>query len=288
MISTSSSLAAACVGKWSICTGSSCSTPSVVAYLCRPLTVSRLSLVLNGNIGVVSARSSGRIGGGRIFRSSDGVGIGGIFSVLGFLAPLFEVEGRRPLVEIEGRRSLLSPDVDFDRRLELPLEVLLLKGDGPGYCFDDLALLAGEAALLLPCLSLLGFCLSSFFVSFEFMTGNGGKAQSKLTKSGEGGPCCTIIVGLRVGARHGDLCPDVALTGEPIEPLPLLAGVSSPAKGTGTVNNGQLNSSQVSTRDSPATEESIFGRVGRCGFRKEGSRGGDVVEEMAMEGTGTG
>lgn len=68
--------------------------------------------------------------------------------------------------------------------------------------------------------------------AFELLTGKGGKAQSRLVSSGEGG--------LRVVARavfleafHGGR-REVALTGEPTDPLPLLAGVNSPAKGPGT------------------------------------------------------
>ena len=173
-----------------------------------------------------------------MLKSGDGVGKGGTSSVLAFLLPLFEDDCCRPIVDIEGRGSFLSPDIDFDRCLELSSEVFLLRGEGPRYCLDDLALLAGEAGLLLPCLSVLLLDFSSFFESFEFMTGKGGKAQSRLTNSGEGGPCCIIMVGLRTGARHGDLRPEVALIGDPTEPLPLLAGVSSPANGTGTVTGG--------------------------------------------------
>jgi hypothetical protein len=46
-----------------------------------------------------------------------------------------------------------------------------------------------------------------------------------------------MIVGLRTGARHGDLRPELALRGDAIEPFPLLAGVSSPANGTRTVTD---------------------------------------------------
>jgi hypothetical protein len=58
--------------------------------------------------------------------------------------------------------------------------------------------------------------------------GKGGKAQSRLVSSGEGGPRGAAIA-VFLGAFHGDRRP-VALTGELMEPLPLLAGVSSPAK----------------------------------------------------------
>ncbi len=62
----------------------------------------------------------------------------------------------------------------------------------------------------------------------EVVVGKGGKAQSRFVSSGEGGRCDIAVVVL-FGAFHGNLRAEVALTGEPMEPLLLLAGVHSPA-----------------------------------------------------------
>jgi hypothetical protein len=80
---------------------------------------------------------------------------------------------------------------------------------------------------------LLRFVDDPDLVPFEPVVGKGGKAQSRLVNSGEGGLRGAAIA-VFLGAFHGDRRP-VALTGELMEPLPLLAGVSSPAKEGGTV-----------------------------------------------------
>lgn len=76
-------------------------------------------------------------------------------------------------------------------------------------------------------------------MGLELVIGNGGNAQSRFVSSGEGGLRETGTAGLR-GAFHGAFRADVALTGEPIDPWPLLAGVNSPAKGidTGHISTG--------------------------------------------------
>ena len=57
--------------------------------------------------------------------------------------------------------------------------------------------------------------------------GKGGKAQSRFVSSGEGGLRGMGNESLRI-VGHGDLGPEVALTGDIIELVPLLAEASSP------------------------------------------------------------
>jgi hypothetical protein len=135
-------------------------------------------------MGAVAARSRAR-GGAFMLSAGEGIGIGGASSALSFLW-LFVIEGRRPLVEKEGCRSRLSDDIDFDRGREFASEVFLPKGEGPGECLEDLALLPGDTGLLPGSLSLLLFDLVSFFESLTAVVGKGGKAQSRLINSGEG------------------------------------------------------------------------------------------------------
>lgn len=61
----------------------------------------------------------------------------------------------------------------------------------------------------------------------DTLVGNGGKAQSRFESSGDGGLARDGMVMPREGPRNGDR-PDDVLIGEiPLEPRPLLAGVSS-------------------------------------------------------------
>lgn len=62
----------------------------------------------------------------------------------------------------------------------------------------------------------------------EPVVGKGGKAQSRFVSSGEG-DLRDIAIAVFLGAFHGDLRAEVALTGEPTEPFLLRAGVNSPA-----------------------------------------------------------
>lgn len=70
--------------------------------------------------------------------------------------------------------------------------------------------------------------LASFF--FVLLVGNGGKAQSWLNSSGEGGLRMGGAVAFREGCGRGERLPVPGLMGEAVaEPKPLLTGVSSPS-----------------------------------------------------------
>ena len=145
-------------------------------------------------------------------------------------------EGRLSLGAVEGREELSSQGDDFERSPELADDGDLLCDKELGSCFDDALLLAGDCGLLFE-----DFDLVWYFEDFPLLLeaallpviGNGGNAQSRFVSSGEGGRRGAAIAGF-LCAFHGGLRADVALTGEPMEPLPLLAGVSSPANGPGT------------------------------------------------------
>jgi hypothetical protein len=158
-------------------------------------------------------------------------------SSLGLLlpAPLL-TEGRLLPEDVEGLEMLLFKGDDLKRCLELPTEADLLWDEEPGISRDDVLLLAGLCGLLLDAFALFrGFeDFSSWFEgALVPVVGKGGKAQSRFVSSGEGCLRGAAIAAL-LGAFQGSFRPDVALTGEPTEPLPLLAGVNSPAKGAGT------------------------------------------------------
>ena len=164
-------------------------------------------------------------------------GNGGISSAPGFFPPAILLkDGRLSPGAVEGRAESLSQGEDFERCLELLVDGVLLCDEEPGSCFDDLLLLEGDCVLLLDGLGLLD-CFEDFSFlledGLEFAMGKGGNAQSRFVSSGEGG-LRGIAIAVFLGAFHGDFRADVALTGEPIEPLLLLAGVNSPANWLGT------------------------------------------------------
>ena len=204
-------------------------TSSAVAKRCRPgfgaITFLLSCVKESGALSALSRKAGGGFG--------ENEGIGGTTSTLGFRSPeILPAEGRLLSGADGGRVALVSQGDDFERCLELIVDWVLLRDEVPGICLDDLVLSAGDGFLLLDVLDLVGV-FEDFPLDLGLPVGKGGKAQSRFVSSGDGGPCCIAIAVFR-GAFHGDLRAEVALTGEPIDPLLLLAGVSSPASGLDT------------------------------------------------------